>query len=86
MPAATQGRTGPAQLESDRSNSTMTQPDLFTAETMPFSLAGEEAQDGDRIQNQLDKARAERERNERAQVDFMDSHIITCRPGAWKGE
>ena len=64
----------------------MTQPDLFTPEAMPFSLAGEEAQDGDRTQKGLDKARAERERNEKAQVDFMDSHIITCRPGAWKGE
>ena len=53
----------------------MTQPDLFTAETMPFSLAGEEAQDGDRIQKELDKARAERERNEKAQVDFITNTV-----------
>ena len=64
----------------------MTQPDLFPPAAIPFSLGQETEQDGGRIQNQLDKARAERERNEKAQVDFMDSHIITCRPGAWKGE
>ena len=53
----------------------MTQPDLFTPEAMPFSLAGEEAQDGGRTQNQLDKARAERERNEKAQVDFITDTV-----------
>jgi len=49
----------------------MKQPDLFAPAEMPFSLATEIGIDGAREQARLDREREQRERNEKAQTDWI---------------
>ena len=50
---------------------TMTQPDLFHPAALPFSLVTETGIDGEREQARLDRDRAQRDANSKAQTDWI---------------
>ena len=51
---------------------TMIQPDLIRPADMPFSLVTETGIDGEREQARLDRERAQRNANAKAQTDWIE--------------